>query len=331
MAALQALSGQMGWADAAPLANLLVNNNHLCAPLLDRIASLTLEDIDMIHPCSTYDILLPFALLNYDPPISDQLFDVCVQHFKPHIGSFNPHELVLMAYLLVVAGRFPEQVFREIFNIGFLSKLDEFLQTMPDALNMQVRQELMAVNRALCLDYPQLQVPWFHDQYCQQLQRRTAAALPGIASSPVRRHIHKVLSEVLGGADYTRALVVTPYFYTIDFECVLDGQQRPVAYSKLHHLQNTDSVAAQWSAETVTNELPPGAQRVAVDFLEARSFCSNSRHMMGKAVMRRRHLEIMGYRVVQIPHFEWNSMELSTEDSLKGYLKKKLFTESSSS
>ncbi|KAG7272347.1 hypothetical protein CRUP_011595 [Coryphaenoides rupestris] len=144
--------------------------------------------------------------------MSDQIR--LADHFKPHIGSFNPHELVLMAYALVVAGRFPE--------------------------------ELMGVNRALCLEHPQLQ-------------------------------IHKVLSEVLGGADYTRALVITPYFYT------------------------------------------------------ARSFCNNSRHMMGEAMMRKRHLEIMGYRVVQIPHFEWNSMELSTEDSLKGYLKKKLFTESSSS
>lgn len=29
----------------------------------------------------------------------------------------------------------------------------------------------------------------------------------------------------------------------------------------------------------------------------------------------------------QIPHFEWNSMELSTHDAWKEYLRKKLFTE----
>ncbi|KAG7268574.1 hypothetical protein CRUP_003183 [Coryphaenoides rupestris] len=34
---------------------------------------------------------------------------------------------------------------------------------------MQVRRQLMGVNRALCLEYPQLQVPWFHAHYCQQV------------------------------------------------------------------------------------------------------------------------------------------------------------------
>lgn len=89
--------------------------------------------------------------------------------------------------------------------------------------------------------------------------------------------------------------------------------------------------------------------------------------MKGEALMRKRHLEILGYRVVQvrkqrlrlhvvlcisvvvhvcdsakdtrtvtiigvlqIPHFEWNSMELSTQDAWKEYLKKNLFTELSS-
>lgn len=70
--------------------------------------------------------------------------------------------------------------------------------------------------------------------------------------------------------------------------------------------------------------------------------------------MRKRHLEILGYRLVQvrkrpgesvgaagghgelhqtheifvfyqIPHFEWNSMELSTQDAWKEYLKRKIF------
>ncbi len=32
-------------------------------------------------------------------------------------------------------------------------------------------------------------------------------------------------------------------------------------------------------------------------------------------------------RSLQIPHFEWNSMELSTEDAWKEYLRKKIFSE----
>lgn len=75
--------------------------------------------------------------------------------------------------------------------------------------------------------------------------------------------------------------------------------------------------------------------------------------MKGETLMRKRHLEILGYFVVQvrkqhqfspnnhahrhdktsyhsqIPHFEWNSMELSTQDAWKEYLKKKIFLECS--
>ena len=44
-------------------------------------------------------------------------------------GSFDPHMLVLMAYALVVADCFPEEVFREIFNVDFLAKLDAHLES----------------------------------------------------------------------------------------------------------------------------------------------------------------------------------------------------------
>lgn len=40
--------------------------------------------------------------------------------------------------------------------------------------------------------------------------------------------------------------------------------------------------------------------RVAVEFLDSRTFCKNSHHMKGEALMRKRHLEILGYRVVQV-------------------------------
>ena len=129
---------------------------------------------------------------------------------------------------------------------------------------------------------------------------------PGsFSSSLVQKQIHKILAEVLGGADRARASVLTPYFYTIgecptlklyttqlylwgggsnpkpqgacaesvshtdpscavlllDFECVLDRYNRPVAYSEPNTLQISDGGKVQWRAEpteTVMNELPPG-------------------------------------------------------------------------
>lgn len=46
--------------------------------------------------------------------------------------------------------------------------------------------------------------------------------------------------------------------------------------------------------------------------------------------MKKRHLEILGYRVIQIPYFEWNSMAMSTKDARMDYLREHLFGEGKS-
>ncbi|KAM6979212.1 FAST kinase domain-containing protein 1, mitochondrial [Tautogolabrus adspersus] len=327
MVTLQRMMDQINWRNVPELAHFLTRINHLCPPLMDRIAAVAIKDIDKIHHSATYATILPFSVLNYDP-VADELYDACIQRITPHISSFDPHLLVLLAYTFAVADTFPEELVREIFNIDFLGKLDAQLETLPDTLNMRTRLRLMELNRAVCLECPEFQVPWFHERYCQQLQKKGNSTL-----SPAQQQIHKILGEVLGGINCVRGAVVTPYYYTIDFECILDKQLKAVPYSEPSTLQISDGGKVHWgtsSLESSGDELPPGAQRVAVDLLDSKSFCKNSHHMKGITLMRKRHLEILGYRVVQIPHFEWNSMELSTQDAWKEYLKKKIFKELSS-
>ncbi|XP_071330290.1 FAST kinase domain-containing protein 1, mitochondrial [Trachinotus anak] len=328
MVMLQRMMDQINWTNVPELSLFLTRMNHLCPPLMDRIASVTIKDIDKIHYSATYATLLPFSVLNYDPPQADELFDACIQRFTPHINSFDPHLLVHLAYSLAVADCFPEELVREIFSIDFLGKLDSQLETLPDPLNMRTRLRLMELNRAVCLECPEFQVPWFHERYCKQMQKKGNGIV-----SPVQQQIHKMLGEVLGGINCVRVSVLTPYFYTVDFECILDTHLQPLPYSTPSTLQISDKGKVLWATSSLENakdELPPGAQRVAVDFLDSKCFCKNSHHMKGEAMMRKRHLEILGYRVVQIPHFEWNSMELSTQDAWKEYLKKKIFGELSS-
>ncbi|CAG09932.1 unnamed protein product, partial [Tetraodon nigroviridis] len=348
---LQRMMDQINWSNVPELAFFLTKINHYCPPLLDRIASVAIKDIDKvvdlcliclqwcisvnadltflppskIHPSATYATLLPFSVLNYDPSQADELYDGCIQHIVPHIGSFDPHLLVLLAYSLAVADYFPEELVRTIFSIDFLGKLDAQLEILPDALNMRTRLRLMELNRAVCLECPEFQVPWFHERYCQQLQKKGSGS-----GSPAQQQIHKFLSEVLGGFNCVRVEVVTPYSYTIDFECILDAHMQPLPFSEPPTLQISNRGKVQWatsSLETAREDLPPGAQRVAIDFLDSKCFCKNSHHIKGETLMRKRHLEILGYRLVQIPHFEWNSMELSTQDAWKEYLKRKIFKE----
>uniref|UniRef100_A0A8C7ZUK3 FAST kinase domains 1 n=1 Tax=Oryzias sinensis TaxID=183150 RepID=A0A8C7ZUK3_9TELE len=322
MRTLQRMIDQVNWTIVPDLAFYLTRANNLCPPLMDKMASVAIENIEKIHYSATYATLLPFSVLNYDPVQAEELYDACIRRFTPHISSFDPHLLVLLGYILAVADRFPEELIKEIFSIDFLGKLDAQLETFPDALNMRTRQRLMQLNRAVCLECPEFQVPWFHERFCQQLQRKGNSL-----ASPMQQQIHKMLGDVLGGLNFVQVAVITPYYYTVDFECKLDQHLQPLPYTNSSTLKISDGKKDNWnpvSLESIRDELPPGAQRIAVDFLDSKSFCKNSHHMKGETLMRQRHLEILGYRVIQIPHFEWNSMELSTVDAWKEYLKRKI-------
>uniref|UniRef100_A0A8D0CWQ7 FAST kinase domains 1 n=1 Tax=Sander lucioperca TaxID=283035 RepID=A0A8D0CWQ7_SANLU len=292
MVTLKRMMDQINWTNVPELALFLTRINHLCPPLMDRIASMAIKDIDksgIIQYILSVLFLYPFS----DSPLGNLCY---------------PSTLLSL---------------HASYHIDFLGKLDAQLETLPDNLNMRTRLRLMELNRAVCLECPEFQVPWFHERYCQQLQKKGNGTV-----SPVQQQIHKMLGEVLGGINCVRVAVVTPYFYTADFECILDKDLQPLPYSEPSTLQISDRGKVHWgtsSVENIRDELPPGAQRVAVDFLDSKSFCKNSHHMKGEALMRKRHLEILGYSVVQIPHFEWNSMELSTPDAWKDYLKKNLF------
>ncbi|XP_014900639.1 FAST kinase domain-containing protein 1, mitochondrial isoform X2 [Poecilia latipinna] len=319
---LNRMIDQINPSNIADLAFFLTRINRLNPPLMERIASVAIEHIDEIHFSATYPTLLPFSVLNYEPAHVDELYDVCIKRFTPHISSFDPHLLVLLAYCLALADHFPEELIREIFSIGFLGKLDCQLESLHDSLKMRTKQRLMELNRAVCLECPEFQVPWFHERYCQHLQKKVNGSV-----SPVQQQIHTMLGGVLGGINFVRAAVVTPYFYTIDFECKLDKHLKPLPYSGPSTLQISERGKVLWDSNSLENsrdELPAGAHRVAIDFMDSKFFCKNSHHMKGEALMRKRHLEILGYRVVQIPHFEWNSMELSTPHAWKRYLRNKI-------
>lgn len=85
---------------------------------------------------------------------------------------------------------------------------------------------------------------------------------------------------------------------------------------KIHSESNTQIAGSR---------LPPGAEKIALEFLDSRAFCRNTPHLKGKSAMKKRHLEILGYHVIQIPHFEWNSMALSTKGARMDYLRERIF------
>ncbi|NXV84645.1 FAKD1 protein, partial [Calonectris borealis] len=322
MAMCQRLIDQITWANVLQLSFLLMKTNHRCPSLLDRIASVTVENIDKIHPFEIYFILFLFSALNYDPPASEEFFESCIQHLTSNLSSFETHHLVLLGHVLAVAGYFPPVLIKRIFNVSFLSKLDAQLEVLPDTLKQRVRSRLMKLNRAVCLECPEFHIPWFHERYCQRVFHYSNSRI-----NPLRQHVHRMLTEILGGSHYARISVLTPYYYEIDFECVLDENKKPLSYMAQNiPLDDVEGIHLRHDIKGEGKKaLPSGAQRIALEFLDSKAFSKDSRHLKGEPAVKKRHLEMLGYRVVQIPHFEWNSMVLSTKGEQLEYLRRHLY------
>ncbi|NXH76453.1 FAKD1 protein, partial [Hydrobates tethys] len=321
MAMCQHLIDQITQANVLPLSFFLMKTNHRCPSLLDRIASVTVENIDKIHPFEICFILFLFSALNYDPPANEEFFESCIEHLTSDLSGFETHQLVLLGHVLAVAGYFPPVLIKRIFNVSFLSKLDAQLEVLPDTLKQRVRSRLMKLNRAVCLECPEFHIPWFHERYCQRVFRYSSSRI-----NPLRQHVHRMLTEILGGSHYARISVLTPYYYEIDFECVLDENKKPLSYMAQNiPLDDVEGIHLRHDIKDEGRKaLPPGAQRIALEFLDSKAFSKDSRHLKGEPAVKKRHLEMLGYRVVQIPHFEWNSMVLSKGEQLE-YLRRHLY------
>ncbi|XP_041329238.1 FAST kinase domain-containing protein 1, mitochondrial isoform X2 [Pyrgilauda ruficollis] len=323
LAVCQHLIDQITWANVLPLSYFLIKSEHRCPALFDRIASVTVENIDKIPTSEIYFILFLFSALNYDPPDNEEFFKSCIQHLTSNLSHLETYHLVLLGHVLAMAGYFPPVLITTIFNVSFLSKLDAQLKVLPDRLKKRVHSSLMKLNRAVCLECPEFHIPWFHEPYCQRVFHNSMSQI-----NPQRQHIHRMLTEILGGSHYSRISVLTPYYYEIDFECVLDVNKKPLSYMAQNiALGGVGGIHLRHDIKDEGRKaLPPGAQRIALEFLDSKAFSKDySRHLKGEAAVKRRHLEMLGYRVVQIPHFEWNSMVLSTKSEQLEYLRQQLY------
>uniref|UniRef100_A0A5F9D3P1 FAST kinase domains 1 n=1 Tax=Oryctolagus cuniculus TaxID=9986 RepID=A0A5F9D3P1_RABIT len=295
-AALQRLMNEINGTNVAEIASFISRTNYLSTLLLDRIASVVVQEIEKIHPFAIFGVILPFSTLNYDPPQREEFFGTCMQRLNSYLGILDPLVLVFLGFSLATVEYFPEDLLKAIFNIKFLARLDSQLEILPSSLSTRIQFRLMELNRAVCLECPEFQIPWFHDHFCQQHYNRDIGSVDG-----AQQQIYKLLAEVLGGINYVKASVLTSYYHTVDFECILDKRKKPLPYVS-HNTTLGKLPEMSWESNTqiVGSRLPPGAERIALEFLDSKAFCTNIPHLKGKSAMKKRHLEILGYRVVQV-------------------------------
>ncbi|XP_052837250.1 FAST kinase domain-containing protein 1, mitochondrial isoform X1 [Drosophila gunungcola] len=194
-----------------------------------------------------------------------------------------------------------EQLINQIFCVKFIQRIEDEIQvcyskaTYPE----RVLNLVMQLNRTVCLDFPEANVPWFQQNYIEaQLSKNS------LFTSGPTKEVKQLLQKLLQNDNHFRCNHTTPYGYQIDFVIHFDRNRKPIPAPPME--------------ATMLDRIT----KVAILLLKFDSFCENDlTALRGPDSLKMRHLEMMGYKVMQINAHDWNSKYMASSKAKENYLK----------
>ncbi|XP_074998538.1 FAST kinase domain-containing protein 3, mitochondrial [Calonectris borealis] len=265
----------------------------LSKPIFDAVAEDFISDSDRFTTDQIAECIIPFGTLNYLPPSASSLFRKLETVLHTRFNHFQPHTLLNLLHSCVLIQRYPVNFLPKIFSPYFLQQL----QAQPPGLDRIVTSRLTQLFLTATLECPFYEGPKLLPKY------QVKAFLMPRSSLDVHllKRVKTGLLYLLKKRIYFASEVSTPYFYTVDIEIKLDeeGFVLPAAQCEEVH------------------------RRIALCVDGQNRFCVNSRNLLGEEAIKQRHLQLLGYEVVQIPFFEIECLQNCGK--MAEYLHKKIF------
>ncbi|RLW13084.1 hypothetical protein DV515_00000002 [Chloebia gouldiae] len=265
----------------------------LSKPIFDAVAEGFISSADRLTTDQIAAYIIPFGTLNYLPPSASSLFRKLEAVLHTRLRHFQPHTLLNLLYSCVLIQRYPINFLPKIFSPYFLQKL----QAQPPGLNRAVMSQLTQLFLTVSLECPFYEGP-------KLLSKYQVKAFPTPQSSPdvhLFKRVKTGLLYLLKKRIYFASEVSTPYFYVVDIEIKLDEEGFVLPAAQLEEVH----------------------RRIALCVDGQNRFCAHSRNLLGEEAIKQRHLQLLGYEVVQIPFFEIESLQNTRK--IADYLHKKIF------
>lgn len=197
----------------------------------------------------------------------------------------------------------PHQLIAMVFSAEFIKRLEQEI-TMCYSLTtypQRVMNQVMQLNRAVCLDCPEVNVKWFQQSFIEA----QASKMP-LVKGKAQAEVKNLLTAIVGSQDFLGINNVTPYGYRIDFELYVDH------YNRFVRAPPEDYLNVNFN---------PKVNKIAILLLSNKVFCDNDIHRLrGSELLRMRHLEMMGYRVIHVKINDLNALYKNVKAKIK-YLK----------
>lgn len=269
----------------------------LSPTIFDAVAESFVYRADNYSTSQVARQIAAFGKLGYLPPNAGKLFRKVEIILRTRFSHFQPRTLINLLHSCILVERFPVNFVSKVFNNYFLQQLQEQDTRIDRAILAQLTQLYMTMK---------LECPFYEGPKLPPKYRLKSFLLPGGSlETPVDPHLYNSvktgLVDLLGDRSYFASRVLTPYCYTLDVEIKLDEEGYVLPAS------HTDDVY----------------KRIALCIDGQKRFASNMQQLLGKEVIKQRHLRLLGYEVVQIPFHEFEKLRNKT--GMVEYLHKKIF------
>ncbi|KFQ66492.1 FAST kinase domain-containing protein 3 [Phaethon lepturus] len=265
----------------------------LSKPIFDAVAESFISDADRFTTDQIAECIIPFGTLNYLPPSASSLFRKLETILHTRFRHFQPHTLLNLLHSCVLIQRYPVNFLPKIFSPYFLQQL----QAQPPGLDRIVSSQLTQLFLTVTLECPFYEGPKLLPKY----QVKAFLRPHGSLDVHLLKRVKTGLLYLLKKSIYFASEVSTPYFYKVDIEIKLDEEGFVLSASQCEEVH----------------------RRIALCVDGRNRFCVNSHNLLGEEAIKQRHLQLLGYEVVQIPFFEMESLQSCRK--MAKYLHKKVF------
>ncbi|KAL9876114.1 FAST kinase domain-containing protein 1, mitochondrial [Glossina fuscipes] len=281
------------------MAYIFTTTNYLVPEILESMLEYITNNYEHIGGETVEKVLTCAYNLGYIPKSSEPLQKASLIMLRD-FNYMNGLSLVQACLALCFYKAISQELIDKVFCVNFIERVENEIQmcyskaTYPE----RVLNLVMQLNRSVCLDYPECNVPWFQQNFIE-----AHVSNKPFHESTFSRDVRKFLETLLQDESYFRCNHVTPYGYQIDFVIHFDKDKKaikaPTETTMLHRIT-----------------------KVAILLLKLDSFCENDlKALRGPDSLKVKHLEMMGYKVLRITEHEWNSKYMNANQAKRNYLK----------
>ncbi|XP_076869257.1 FAST kinase domain-containing protein 4 [Brachyhypopomus gauderio] len=296
---------QLSPADVSRCSKSLGFLKWLHLPLFEGFAQHFLRSSDQYSTLQLSNLLMSFARLNFHPANREEFFKRVHRVLEGSWQGLEPFLLTDVVWSLCVLQQAEPHYITAVTDTHFLSKITGGGKGRTESYSLKLLQ-IAASGQLEPLGAPGVLPP-----------APTVPTVPAKAPtvSTLQEGLHTAVRTLTENrTSFFRTHISTVYGWPVDAELVLDSENKPVDLENL--------VAPHLPGGGGTELLPQGAHRMAFLVWEFPHFCSRSKDLLGRFAMQKRHLQLAGFLVVEVPYFEW--LELKSDWQRVAYLKDKM-------